>query len=91
MIYWLPLLDIAGTHPVWLLCILPALYILMNMSLVFFGGLGSTSATVLPGMFSFSNCVFSFNFVDLTPWHCFFYDLSEFHRSLENVFEPLML
>ncbi len=42
------------------------------MSLIFFGGLGSTSAIVLPGMFSSSHCVFSFSFVDLTPWRCFF-------------------
>jgi hypothetical protein len=73
MINWLPFLDVAGKHPVWSLCILPALYILMNMSLIFFGGLGSTSATVLPGVFSSSDCVFSFDFVNLTPWGCCFH------------------
>ncbi len=42
------------------------------MSLIFFGGLWSTSASVLPGKFSSSNLVFSFSFVDLTPWCCYF-------------------
>jgi hypothetical protein len=50
-----------------LLCISPAFYILMNMPLIFFGGIGFTSVSALPGMFSPSNFVFSFNFVDLTP------------------------
>ncbi len=78
MIYWLPLLDFAGKCPVWLLCISPALYI----SLIFFGGLGSTSASELPGMFSSSDHVFSFDFVNLTPWHCFF--IWPFWDSLES-------